>query len=45
MPLIISSSCGGTLEGDLKKRLAFGKEKAATDGLPSLSNYDSTLTY
>ena len=29
-PLIISCCSGDTLEGDLKKRLALGKEKAAT---------------
>ena len=29
-PLLISSSCGGTSEGDFEKRLALGKEKAAT---------------
>jgi len=29
-PLIISSCCGDTLESDFGKRLALGKEKAAT---------------
>ena len=38
------SSCGDTSKGVFVKKVGIGNEKAAT-GLPSSSNYDSTLTY
>ena len=38
------SSCGDTSEADLKKGWFWGS-KGQPLGLPSLSNYDSTLTY
>jgi len=44
MPLIISSSCGDTLEGDLEESWYWEKKRQPL-GLPSAFNYDSTLTY